>query len=74
MRLIIRIPAFDAASVLPSFFLPYSNNRSGSLFDEDKTACEAVQEGVRYTSQPGVLSLEEERVHKFQQDYLNYLK
>ena len=44
------------------------------VFDEDKIACEAVQEGVKYTSQPGVLSLEEERVHKFQQDYLNYLK
>lgn len=44
------------------------------VFDEDKTACEAVQESVKYTSQPGVLSLEEERVHKFQEDYINYLK
>ena len=49
-------------------------NYNRKVFDEDKTACEAVQESVKYTSQPGVLSLEEERVHKFQEDYINHLK
>ena len=44
------------------------------VFDEDKIACENVQEVVEYTDQPGVLSLEEERVHRFQLDYLEYLK
>lgn len=44
------------------------------VFDEDKVACEDVQQVVRYTSQSGVLSLEEKRVHEFQKDYLKYLK
>ena len=44
------------------------------VFDEDKIACENVQEVVEYTDQPGVSSLEEERVHIFQSDYLHYIK
>ena len=55
-------------------FINTAINYNRKVFDEDKTACEAVQESVKYTLQPGVLSLEEERVHKFQEDYLNHLK
>lgn len=40
------------------------------VFDEDKAICEAVQKGVAHTSQPGMLSLEEERVHAFQKGYM----
>jgi phenylpropionate dioxygenase-like ring-hydroxylating dioxygenase large terminal subunit len=48
-----------------------SYNRN--VFDEDKLACESVQEVVNSSNQRGVLSLEEKRVHIFQQDYLKYI-
>ena len=41
------------------------------VFDEDQIICEEVQKGVIVTTNPGVLSLEEERVHKFQEIYIN---
>ena len=44
------------------------------VFTEDVDVCEAVQIGVKYTDQPGVLSLEELRVEQFQKDYLNFIK
>jgi phenylpropionate dioxygenase-like ring-hydroxylating dioxygenase large terminal subunit len=43
------------------------------VFDEDKVICEEVQKGVAVTEQPGVLSLEEHRVHAFQQNYIKQL-
>ena len=44
------------------------------VFDEDKTICEEVQKGVIITDKPGVLSLEEERVHAFQKIYMQQIK
>jgi phenylpropionate dioxygenase-like ring-hydroxylating dioxygenase large terminal subunit len=44
------------------------------VFDEDKTICEEVQKGVIITDKPGVLSLEEERVHAFQNTYMQQIK
>ena len=44
------------------------------VFDEDKSICEQVQRGVVVTDKPGVLSLEEERVHAFQKTYINQIK
>ncbi|WP_426483844.1 aromatic ring-hydroxylating oxygenase subunit alpha [Flavobacterium sp. 2] len=44
------------------------------VFDEDKTVCQFVQEGVRHTNLSGKLSDEEERVHHFQNSYLKFLK
>lgn len=44
------------------------------VFDEDKIICEYVQEGVKVTDKIGVLSLEEERVHSFQNHYINEIK
>jgi len=44
------------------------------VFDEDKTICEEVQKGVISTDKPGVLSLEEERVHAFQKIYMQQIK
>jgi phenylpropionate dioxygenase-like ring-hydroxylating dioxygenase large terminal subunit len=41
------------------------------VFDEDKAICEEVQKGVEVTDKPGVLSLEEKRVHHFQKSYLD---
>lgn len=41
-----------------------------NVFDEDKVICEEVQKGVVVTDKPGVLSLEEERVHAFQNIYI----
>jgi phenylpropionate dioxygenase-like ring-hydroxylating dioxygenase large terminal subunit len=43
------------------------------VFEEDKFVCQLVQEGVVNTSLLGKLSEEEERVHHFQKNYLNYL-
>jgi phenylpropionate dioxygenase-like ring-hydroxylating dioxygenase large terminal subunit len=43
------------------------------VFDEDKAICEAVQKGVGHTTQHGVLSLEEERVHAFQKNYTSLM-
>jgi phenylpropionate dioxygenase-like ring-hydroxylating dioxygenase large terminal subunit len=43
------------------------------VFDEDQVICEEVQKGVVVTNKPGVLSLEEERVHKFQEHYINQI-
>lgn len=43
------------------------------VFNEDKWACELVQKGVLHTQQPGALSLEEKRVHHFQQACLGEL-
>lgn len=43
------------------------------VFDEDKEICEFVQEGVKHTDQPGVLSLEEKRVHSFQNHYIKQI-
>jgi len=40
------------------------------VFDEDKKICEEVQKGAEVTDKPGVLSLEEERVHDFQNNYI----
>jgi len=40
------------------------------VFKEDKDICEFVQKGVQITDQKGVLSLEEERVHAFQNNYI----
>jgi phenylpropionate dioxygenase-like ring-hydroxylating dioxygenase large terminal subunit len=44
------------------------------VFDEDKVICEEVQKGVVVTEQPGVLSLEEHRVHAFQENYIKQMK
>lgn len=43
------------------------------VFEEDKAICQIVQKGVAHTSLPGMLSLEEERVHAFQKTYTNLL-
>jgi hypothetical protein len=43
------------------------------VFDEDKVICEEVQKGVVVTDKPGVLSLEEERVHAFQKSYMKQI-
>lgn len=43
------------------------------VFDEDQTICEEVQKGVVVTNKPGVLSLEEKRVHSFQENYIGQL-
>lgn len=40
------------------------------VFEEDKVVCEAVQLGLPETSQPGMLSDEEERVSRFQRAYM----
>ncbi|UUF12253.1 MULTISPECIES: aromatic ring-hydroxylating oxygenase subunit alpha [Flavobacterium] len=44
------------------------------VFDEDKTVCQLVQQGVRHTNLSGKLSDEEERVHHFQKQYLKFLE
>jgi hypothetical protein len=44
------------------------------VFDEDKVICESVQEGVEFTNQPGILSLEEKRIHSFQEKYINQIE
>jgi len=44
------------------------------VFDEDKVICEYVQEGVKETEQPGILSLEEKRIHAFQNKYINQIE
>lgn len=43
------------------------------VFDEDQIICEEVQKGVVVTNNPGVLSLEEERVHHFQKTYIDQI-
>lgn len=43
------------------------------VFVEDKNICEEVQKGVVVTDKPGVLSLEEERVHAFQKTYMRHI-
>lgn len=43
------------------------------VFDEDKIICEEVQKGVIATDKRGVLSLEEERVHAFQETYMRQI-
>jgi hypothetical protein len=43
------------------------------VFDEDKQICEEVQKGVVIIDKPGVLSLEEERVHAFQNNYIKQI-
>jgi phenylpropionate dioxygenase-like ring-hydroxylating dioxygenase large terminal subunit len=43
------------------------------VFDEDQVICEEVQKGVVVTNKQGVLSLEEKRVHSFQEHYINQL-
>lgn len=43
------------------------------VFDEDKIVCEYVQEGVENTEQHGILSLEEKRIHSFQENYINQM-
>lgn len=48
-------------------------NFNRKVFDEDKEICQLVQKGVRHTTLSGKLSDEEERVHHFQRNYLNYL-
>lgn len=48
-------------------------NFNRQVFDEDKEICQLVQKGVRHTNLSGKLSDEEERVHHFQRNYLNYL-
>ena len=44
------------------------------VFDEDKTACQLVQNGVKHSNLTGMLSDEEERVHHFQKTYLKALE
>ena len=44
------------------------------VFDEDKAICELAQQGVVYTDKPGVLSLEEKRVHHFQDNYIKNIQ
>lgn len=44
------------------------------IFLEDKDICEKVQIGVENTDQPGVLSLEELRVQRFQENYLERME
>lgn len=43
------------------------------VFNEDKQICEEVQKGVIVTDKTGVLSLEEERVHAFQNTYIKQI-
>lgn len=43
------------------------------VFDEDKQICEEVQKGVVVIDKPGMLSLEEERVHAFQNTYIKQI-
>jgi hypothetical protein len=38
-----------------------------------KIVCEYVQEGVENTEQHGILSLEEKRIHSFQENYINQM-
>lgn len=54
-------------------FIDTAVDYNRKVFDEDKEACENVQDVVQYTTQPGVLSLEEKRVHEFQKEYLKFL-
>ncbi|MFH7011196.1 aromatic ring-hydroxylating dioxygenase subunit alpha [Flavobacterium sp. FlaQc-52] len=49
-------------------------NFNRQVFDEDKTVCQLVQQGVRHTNLSGKLSDEEERVHHFQKTYLKFLQ
>lgn len=54
----------------------YQNSLVGfnrKVFDEDQVICEEVQKGVEVTNNPGVLSLEEERVHHFQKTYIKQI-
>ncbi|GHN00238.1 (2Fe-2S)-binding protein [Cytophagales bacterium WSM2-2] len=44
------------------------------VFEEDKAICQVVQHGVLNASLPGVLSLEEERVHAFQKIYIKSIQ
>lgn len=44
------------------------------VFNEDKTICELAQQGAEYTDKPGVLSLEEKRVHHFQDTYIKNIQ
>ncbi|NDC40886.1 MAG: aromatic ring-hydroxylating dioxygenase subunit alpha [Chitinophagia bacterium] len=44
------------------------------VFKEDKDICEEVQKGVAHTHLQGVLSLEEKRVHYFQEKYMEKLQ
>lgn len=44
------------------------------VFDEDKVICEYVQEGVQHTELPGILSMEETRVHRFQENYIKQIQ
>lgn len=44
------------------------------VFDEDKTICQEVQKGVKYSLYDGELSQEEERVLYFQEKYKLYLR
>jgi phenylpropionate dioxygenase-like ring-hydroxylating dioxygenase large terminal subunit len=49
-------------------------NFNRQVFDEDKSVCQLVQQGVRHTNLSGKLSDEEERVHHFQKTYLKFLE
>lgn len=49
-------------------------NFNRQVFDEDKVICEEVQKGVSVTDKPGVLSLEEKRVHHFQETYIKIIQ
>ncbi|GAB3902978.1 aromatic ring-hydroxylating oxygenase subunit alpha [Mucilaginibacter boryungensis] len=44
------------------------------VFGEDKAICQLVQKGVNHTNLSGVLSLEEERVHAFQNTYIKLIQ
>ena len=44
-----------------------------SVFNEDKVICESVQQGVVKSALQGLLSIEEERVHEFQTNYLKQI-
>lgn len=61
-------------SVLIKGFEESLINFNRKVFDEDKSICQSVQNGVRHTHLSGKLSDEEERVHHFQKTYLKFLQ
>lgn len=51
-----------------------SGDFSREVILEDVQVCEAVQRGLAETDRPGILSEEEERVHRFQSAYMAWMR
>jgi phenylpropionate dioxygenase-like ring-hydroxylating dioxygenase large terminal subunit len=64
---------YEKESIIIKAFEESLINFNRQVFEEDKAICQLVQKGVKYTTLSGKLSDEEERVHHFQENYLNYL-